>query len=167
MVVLLSIAVTAVAALITFVLLKRRDTPDFAVPNLFDHGIGELLPVIAGLTRSVLFRDNEVSVLQDAAIFDAMFADIDAAHESIHFETFVWSDGVLAQNFADRLCEKAAQGVIVRLLIDAVGASAASTGRLDRLRQCGIELTVYRPLRPWNVLKMTASPTSPLFSGWS
>lgn len=154
MAVLLSIAVTAVAALITFVLLKRRDTPDFAVPNPGNHGIGELLPVIAGLTRSVLFRDNEVSVLQDAAIFDAMFADIDAAQESIHLETFVWSDGVLAQKFADRLCDKAAQGVTVRLLIDAVGGSAASTGRLDRLRQCGIQLAIYRPLRPWNLLKM-------------
>lgn len=154
MAVLLSIAVTAVAALITFVLLKRRDTPDFAVANTADQDIGELLPAIAGLTRSVLFRDNEVSVLQDAAIFDAMFADIEAAQESIHFETFVWSDGDLAQKFADRLCDKAGEGVTVRLLIDAVGASASSSERLDRLRQCGVELAVYRPLRPWNILKM-------------
>lgn len=154
MAVLVSIAVTAVAALVTFVLLKRRDTPNFEVPNPGNHDIGELLPVIAGLTRSVLFRHNDVSVLQDAAIFDAMFADIDAAQESVHFETFVWSDGVLVQKFADHLCDKAAQGVTVRLLIDAVGASGASSERLDRLRQCGIELAVYRPLRPWNVLKM-------------
>ncbi len=154
MAVLLSMVVTAVAALVTFVLLKRRDTPDFEIPNPGNHGIGELLPVIAGLTRSVLYRDNEVSVLQDAAIFDAMFADIDAAQASVHFETFVWSDGVLAQNFVDRLCGKAAQGVTVRVLIDAVGARAASTAHLDRLRQCGVKLAVYRPLRPWNVLKM-------------
>jgi cardiolipin synthase A/B len=154
MAVLLGIAVTAVAALVTFVLLKRRDTPDFEIPIAGNHDIGALLPVIAGLTRSVLFRDNDVSVLQDAAIFDAMFADIDTAQETVHFETFVWSDGVLAQKFEEHLCKKASQGVTVRLLIDAVGASGASTERFDRLRQCGIELAVYRPLRPWNILKM-------------
>jgi cardiolipin synthase A/B len=154
MAILLSIAVTAVVALITFILLKRRNTPNFAIPNPGDHGIRDLLPVIAGLTRSVLFRSNEVSVLQDAAIFDAMLADIDAANETIHFETFVWSDGALAQKFEERLCAKAAQGVIVRLILDAVGAGSASPESLDRLKQCGIDLAIYRPLRPWNVLKM-------------
>jgi hypothetical protein len=85
MTVVLSIVITAMAALLTFVLLKRRDTPDFEIPNPGNHDIGELLPVIAGLTRSVLFRDNEVSVLQDAAVFDAMFADIDAAQRKHSF----------------------------------------------------------------------------------
>jgi cardiolipin synthase len=154
MAVLSSIAVTALAALFTFVLLKRRNTPDFAIPNPGDHGIRELLPVIAGLTRSVLFRNNEVSVLQDAAIFDAMLADIHAATETIHFETFVWTDGDLARKFEEQLCAKAAQGVTVRLILDAVGAGGTSAESLERLRQCGIDLAIYRPLRPWNVLKM-------------
>jgi len=154
MAVLSSIAITALLALITFVLLKRRSTPDFAISNPGNPGIPELLPVIAGLTRSVLFRDNDVSVLQDAAIFDAMLEDIDAANESIHFETFVWSDGDLSQRFAEGLCTKAAQGVTVRLVIDAVGASASDPERLDKLKRCGVDLAVYRRLRPWNVLKM-------------
>jgi cardiolipin synthase len=154
MAVLSSIAITALLALITFVLLKRRSTPNFEISNPGNPGIRDLLPVIAGLTRSVLFRNNDVSVLQDTAIFDAMLADIDAAHESIHFETFVWSDGDLSRKFAERLCAKATQGVVVRLLLDAVGASASNPERLDRLKKCGVDLAVYRRLHPWNVLKM-------------
>jgi cardiolipin synthase A/B len=154
MAVLWSIALTALAALITFILLKRRSTPNFAISNPGDHEIRELLPVIAGHTKSILFRNNEVSVFQDAAIFDAMLADIDAARQSIHFETFVWSDGDLSQKFAERLCDKASQGLAVRLLLDAVGASAANEERLDQLKQSGVDLGIYRPLRPWNVLKM-------------
>ena len=154
MAVLISIAITAFLALITFILLKRRATPNFAISNAGNAEIRDLLPVIAGLTRSVLFRNNDVSVLQDTAIFDAMLADIDAAHESIHFETFVWSDGDLSQKFAERLGAKAAQGVVVRMLIDAVGASASTPARLDGLKKCGVDLAVYRRLRPWNVLKM-------------
>lgn len=154
MAILISIAITAFLALVTFVLLKRRATPNFNISSPDDVGIGDLLPVIAGLTRSVLFRGNEVSVLQDAAIFDSMLGDIDAAKESVHLETFVWSDGVLARKFSDRLCAKAAEGVAVRLLIDAVGAGASTQESLDKLRKCGVRLAVYRRLRPWNVLKM-------------
>lgn len=150
----ISIAITALLALVTFVLLKRRATPNFNIATPDNAGIGDLLPVIAGLTRSVLFRRNEVTVLQDAAIFDSMLEDIDAAKESVHLETFVWSDGELARKFSDRLCAKAAEGVVVRLLIDAVGAGASTPESLGKLRKCGVSLAVYRRLRPWNVLKM-------------
>lgn len=154
MIVLVSITVTALLTLFTFILLKRRKTPDFEIKTP-EHGeVRDLLPAIAGLTRSVVYRNNDVSVLQDAAIFDAMLADIDAAKEHIHFETFVWSEGDLTQEFAARLCDKAAQGVAVRLLLDAVGASAADPEHPEKLRRCGVELAIYRPLRPWNIVKM-------------
>ena len=154
MAVLISIAITAFLALVTFILLKRRATPNFNISSPDDAGIGDLLPVIAGLTRSVLFRRNEVSVLQDAAIFDSMLGDIDAAKDSVHLETFVWSEGELTRKLSERLCAKAAERVAVRLLIDAVGAGASTPESLDKLRKCGVSLAVYRRLRPWNVLKM-------------
>ena len=154
MAVLISIAITAFLALVTFILLKRRATPNFNISSPDDAGIGDLLPVIAGLTRSVLYRRNEVSVLQDAAIFDSMLGDIDAAKDSVHLETFVWSEGELTRKLSERLCAKAAERVAVRLLIDAVGAGASTPESLDKLRKCGVSLAVYRRLRPWNVLKM-------------
>ncbi|HEX2139200.1 MAG TPA: phospholipase D-like domain-containing protein [Woeseiaceae bacterium] len=154
MIVLVSIGLTALVTLVALIILRRRKTPDFEISNPENGDIRDLLPVIAGLTSSVLYRKNEVSVLQDATIFDAMLEDIDAAKEHIHFETFVWSDGVLAERFADRLGAKAAEGVVTRLLLDAVGANSADPDRLEKLRQCGVEIAKYRPLRPWNVLKM-------------
>lgn len=154
MIVVVSIGVTALLTLLVLILLRRRKTPDFDISNPEDGEIRDLLPAIAGLTRSVLYRNNEVSVLQDAAIFDAMLADIDAAEDHIHFETFVWSDGDLSRKFADHLCDKAAQGVATRLLLDAVGASSADPDRLEKLKQSGVELAMYRPLRPWNILRM-------------
>jgi cardiolipin synthase A/B len=154
MIVLVSIGLTALVTLLVLIFLRRRKTPHFEISNPEHGDIGDLLTAIAGLTRSVLYRNNEVTVLQDAAIFDAMLADIDAAREQVHFETFVWSDGDLSRKFADRLREKAEQGVVIRLLLDAVGANAADPDRLEKLRECGVELAIYRPLRPWNILKM-------------
>ena len=42
----------------------------------------------------------------------------------------------------------------MRLLLDAVGAHAADTERLQRLKDAGVELGIYRKLRPLNILKM-------------
>jgi cardiolipin synthase len=102
----------------------------------------------------VVYRSNEVSLLQDDNIFETMLDDIDAAHGAVHLETFVWSDGVLVQRLVERLCAAVTRGVTVRLLIDAVVASAANSERLQKLRDGGVELAVYRPIRPWNILKM-------------
>lgn len=152
--VLFIILATALVVFIALILLKRRSTPEFAIATKGNQGTRELLPAIAGLTRSVLFRSNEVTVLQDSDIFGAMLADVDEAHDSIHFETFVWSDGLLAQLVAERLCAAATRGVRVRLLLDAVGAGKARSDRLQELRRSGVELAIYRRLRPWNILKM-------------
>lgn len=152
--VVLSILGTALAALITFILLKRRSTPTFHVSVADGHDFRTLLPALAGLTGGVVFRQNAVTVLEDAAIFDSMLADIGRARQSVHFETFVWTDGELAELVADRLLAARQRGVRIRLLLDAVGANAADTERLRRLEEAGVELGIYRKLRPWNILKM-------------
>ena len=163
MAVLLSIALTAFAALVVFILLKRRNIPAFDIANPDGLGIGELLPALAGVTRSTLYHGNEVAVLQDTEMFAAMFEDMQAAAETIHLETFVWSDGDLAEEVTRRLAARAAAGVAVRLLVDAVGAGAASAECFDRMRAAGVEIGVYRPLRPWNVLKMNHRTHRKLF----
>ncbi|HEX5788097.1 MAG TPA: phospholipase D-like domain-containing protein [Woeseiaceae bacterium] len=145
---------TAFAIVIAIILLKRRGTPKFDIAVADDQDVAALLPALAGLTGGVVFRGNEVTVLQDAAIFTAMLRDIDAAEHSVHFETFVWTDGELAERVAGHLIAAQRRGVRVRLLLDAVGASRADRERLERVKDAGIELGFYRKLRPWNLFHM-------------
>lgn len=150
----LGVGATALVALTLIILFKRRSTPTFHISGADAHELPTLLPALAGLTGGVVFRGNTVTVLQDEAIFQSMLEDIDAAERSIHFETFVWTDGELAALVADRLGQANKRGVKVRLLLDAVGANEADSGRLRRLEKDGIELGIYRKLRVWNLLHM-------------
>ncbi len=150
----LSVGATALVALILIILYKRRSTPTFHISVADGHDLPALLPALAGLTGGVVFSDNSVTVLQDEAIFQSMLDDIDAAERSIHFETFVWSDGELAELVADKLDQANKRGVKVRLLLDAIGASDADHARLRRLEKAGVELGIYRKLKVWNLLHL-------------
>lgn len=151
--VIISILGTALLATILVILFRRRSTPHFDV-TVTENDLQKVLPALAGLTRGVVFRNNAVSIHQDAEIFSAMVEDIDAASHSIHFETFVWSKGKLAALIVTKLIAAAARGVKVRLLLDAVGSQDADQAQLAALRDGGVMVALYRELRPWNLFRI-------------
>ena len=83
-------------------------------------------------------------------LYPAMLADISAAKESIHLESFVWSQGKLETQFVDALSERARAGVKVRVLIDTLGGSQANKDELKRLTDSGAKLANYCAPRWWN-----------------
>lgn len=54
-------------------------------------------------------------------VYDAMLAAIDAATESIYFETFIWKDDAVGQAFKEHLIRKAGEGVAVYVIFDSFG----------------------------------------------
>jgi cardiolipin synthase len=54
-------------------------------------------------------------------VYDAMLAAIDGATESVYFETFIWKDDAVGQEFKDHLVRKAEQGVPVYVVFDVFG----------------------------------------------
>ena len=141
----------AVIALLCFMLTHRRLTPYLhlqldELPPLHDG-----MQALAGLTGGAVYEGNSCSVLQNGALFPAMIADIQAAHCTVHMETFVWTAGEVERQFVEVLCSKARQGVKVRLLIDALGGSGATRARLQQLRDAGVQLAEYCRPRWWNL----------------
>jgi len=59
--------------------------------------IDELIPSLAGLTLSTAVAGNSVEVLENGAFFDVLLQRIRSAQKSVHFETFLWKEGVLGQ----------------------------------------------------------------------
>ena len=141
----------AVLTVLYFVFTHRRRTPYLeldldSLPPLMDG-----LQTLAGLTGGAVHAGNRVTVLQNGGLFPAMQADIEAARHSVHLETFVWDAGQVEQRFVELLCAKAREGVKVRVLIDAVGGSSASSKCLGRLSGGGVELSQYCRPRWWNL----------------
>jgi cardiolipin synthase A/B len=121
--------------------IKRHRDPTMRVEC--DASIEELIPSLAGLTLSTAVEGNSVEVLENGAFFDVLIADIAAAKRSVHFENFLWKDGVLGKRVADALCERARAGVTVRVLLDAVGTKEMGKSTEQRLKDAGCKVVKF------------------------
>jgi cardiolipin synthase len=92
---------------------------------------------------------NRIDVLRNGdAIFPAMLAAIQGAEHTIDFLTFVYWQGEIGTEFAQRLAERARHGARVRVLLDAWGARPMERALLELMRQNGVHVRWFRPLRP-------------------
>ena len=82
--------------------------------------------------------------------FPRIFEDVRNAESSVHVLMFGWREGEIGTAFADLLCEKLAQGVEVRAIVDGQGSRANGPARemFDRLRAAGAQIAVNSLRRP-------------------
>jgi cardiolipin synthase len=93
---------------------------------------------MASLVGTELTRGNEFEVLTNGdQFFPAMLAAIDGAKRRISFETYIYDTGEIATRFTQALENAARRGVMVNVVVDAVGASSMEEDHLNRLRQAG------------------------------
>lgn len=100
---------------------------------------------------SPLVLGNRLVLLQDGpATYQAMFAAIRAANQSIHLETYIMDDDEIGQQFSELLLHKQAQGVQVNLIYDSVGCINTPQAFFDRLIGGGIQVVEFNPINPMN-----------------
>ncbi len=107
--------------------IRRHHDPKLKIESAAP--IDQLIHSLAGLTLSTVVPGNSVAVLENGAFFDVLIERIATAQQSVHFETFLWKDGVLGQRLANALCERARAGRQVRVLLDADRLQGGRRGR--------------------------------------
>jgi cardiolipin synthase len=115
--------------------------------------LGNLAQATTGLPPSTA---RDVRLLVDgAAKYDALIADVGQAREHIHLEYYIYSPDESGRALREALVERARNGVKVRLLLDAVGSSKARHF-FAALTEAGGELAWFHPphfgrvwTRPW------------------
>lgn len=91
---------------------------------------------------------NRVQFLWDAATFyPALEAAIRRAKHHVHFQFYIWEADETGRRFRDLLAEKAAEGVEVRALYDAVGGAPVHGRFMAPLRKAGATVAAFLPLR--------------------
>ena len=142
-----------VGVVIFFVLviwsIRRHRDPDLHVDS--DASIDDLIPSLAGLTLSTAVEGNSVEVFENGAFFDVLVDEIAAAKRSVHFENFLWKDGVLGKRVADALSARARAGVAVRVLLDANGSRGMGKAVERQLKEVGCQLVKFHGLHIRNI----------------
>ena len=120
---------------------KKIDRPLERLHDTRDPAFARDLSLLLG---PPLVEGNEAQVLLNGdRIFPAMLKDIRAAKSTISFETYIYWDGTIGDEFADALAERARNGVKVHLLLDWVGSTKLDKASLDKMQGAGVEIERY------------------------
>jgi cardiolipin synthase A/B len=100
-------------------------------------------PVVGGNRITTLLNGDQA--------FPAMLQAIRGAKRSINFEGYIFWPGEITTQFVEAFAERARAGVPTRLVLDWLGSKKMKDRQLDQMRQAGVEIVRYHPLR-WYTL---------------
>ena len=107
-----------------------------------------LIDLFVNQNLALPFKDNEVEIYTDGyAFFPALLAAIHEAKSHIHLDMYIFVDDALGYLVSDALIAKSREGVEVRVIYDDVGCWNVSHHFFERMREEGIEVTSFMPVR--------------------
>jgi cardiolipin synthase A/B len=110
-----------------------------------DARVRELRRRLEALLGIPATEGNALTVLRNGdEIFPAMLQAIREARRTVDFLTFVYWKGDIAQEFAMALAERARNGVVVRVLIDAIGGRLIDSNLIAHMTDCGVQVEWFR-----------------------
>jgi cardiolipin synthase len=108
----------------------------------------QLIDLFVNENFSLPFKGNLVQVYGDGyTFFPALLAEIAKAESHIHINMYIFADDPLGMLLSDALIDKAHQGVEVKLIYDDVGCWNVSHDFFDRMRDEGVEVVPFLPVR--------------------
>jgi len=107
----------------------------------------QALPSIAGMTKAILMDGNRAEIVQNGEFFTALLESIAAARVTINFETYVWWTGDICAQLAEAFATRAREGIEVRVMVDAMGAKKMKPRLRELMKEAGVKLVRYHPLR--------------------
>jgi cardiolipin synthase len=115
----------------------------------------DFLRVLQSTCQASLATGNRIDVCADGERFyPAMLAAIASARQSINLECYILQSGRVADMFIAALTERARAGVMVTIVIDAIGSAMLSRADGRRLADAGCRLERYQPLTWYRLARL-------------
>ncbi|MEM7384842.1 MAG: hypothetical protein AAF514_07840, partial [Verrucomicrobiota bacterium] len=93
---------------------------------------------------------NRIKVYHEGDdLYDSQLEAIAGARKRVIFEVYMFLSDLTSWKFAYALGKKAAEGIEVFLLYDAIGSWQADSRIHGYLRKHGVKVLEYRPVAPW------------------
>ena len=138
---------TALAALLVANFKPGEKQIDRRLERLYSIEDPRFVRELGVLLGPPLLAGNQVRVLRNGdEIFPAMLAAIRGAKRTISFESYIYWSGDIGKEFADALAERARAGVVVHVLLDAVGAAKIDESLVAEMAKAGVQLRKYHPV---------------------
>lgn len=87
--------------------------------------------------------------------FGELLEAIEGARKSVDVEAYIFEEGVLATRLVEGLGRAVARGVVVRVILDHWGSPGIGDGLLQRMRELGVRVHLYRGL-PWRISALSS-----------
>jgi cardiolipin synthase len=121
---------------------KIRATP--SVPL----GSEDFIRMLGALADAQVYGHNRIEVLTNGEVFyEAELDAIRSARHNINIEAYIFQKGKIAHRFLEALTERAAAGVRVNIVLDAIGSFGTWNSYLKPLRDAGGRVEWYHPIR--------------------
>lgn len=151
-----TIVITAALTVLGVVIAMNFVTPEKNLERKIEHRYAIADPQfrreMSVLLGPTITPGNRVFDLQNGdEIFPAMLAAIRSAQHTINFETYIYWSGEIGRAFADALSERAQSGIEVKVVIDWAGSIKMEKALLEQLREAGVDIRMYRPLKWYNL----------------
>lgn len=116
--------------------------------SLMDNNQLNLIKMLYRNSEAAGYANNKIDILPDGEVtFKSMFDAIRSAKNHIHIEFFIFDDDRISNQMRELLIEKANEGVRVRMIYDYWGSFDLSKKYLNSLREAGVYLRPFLPLR--------------------
>ncbi|MEZ4802476.1 MAG: cardiolipin synthase [Gelidibacter sp.] len=113
--------------------------------DLLDERI-KLVKLLHSDENSPLTTHNDLQIIKNGENkFKLLIEDLKNAKDHIHMEYYILRDDKIGMQILDILCDKASDGVSVKLSIDDVGSSVTRKSK-NRLKKCGVEWHSFMPV---------------------
>lgn len=138
------------ALIVAALLLVAQDQDTLRVESPVAAADPRFADYLASLVGAAVEPGDRYTVLRNGEAYPPMLAAIEGAARRISFETYVFKDGVIGDQFVVALERAARRGVTVRMILDPVGSVVKPENR-DRLAEAGVALEWFNPLRLWTL----------------
>ncbi|MDG5492126.1 cardiolipin synthase [Psychroserpens sp. SPM9] len=106
----------------------------------------KLVKLLKASERSPLTLRNDVEIMFNGEVkFERLLKDLNQAKSHIHLEYYIIKDDAIGTEILDTLCEKAREGVEVKISYDDVGSKLSSAMK-HQLNESGIEHFPFMPV---------------------
>ncbi len=151
-----TIAITALVTILVAALAMNFKTREKALERKIEHRYAVSDPQfrreMGVLLGPGIVPGNVVTDLENGVeIFPAMLSAIRGAQKTITLETYIYWSGNVGQHFADALSERARNGVKVKVMVDWAGSIKMEDSLLQSMKDAGVEIHQYRPLKWFNL----------------